>query len=118
MRPVQQVVKKIKLRRGDLVYVITGNDKGKKGKILKVLPGEYRAIVEGIRLVTKHTKPSAANPKGSVAKQEAAIHMSNLMLLDPKTGTPTRLGRRRGTDGKLHRFCKKSNRLIVERVST
>ena len=109
-------VPKMRLRRGDVVRVVAGNDKGKQGKILRVFPAGCRALVEGIRLMTKHVKPSAANPKGRVDKKENPIHISNLMLLDPKDGVPTRVGRRRGSQGKLQRVAKKSDQVIVDDV--
>jgi large subunit ribosomal protein L24 len=97
---------KIKLRKGDLVKVIAGDSKGSQGKILEVILADGRAIVEGANLVSKHTKPNAASPNGGIIKKEAAIHISNLMLVDPKTGKPTRVGRKRNDAGKLVRIAK------------
>jgi large subunit ribosomal protein L24 len=97
---------KIKLRKGDLVKVIAGDSKGTQGKILEVLLANGRAIVEGANMVSKHTKPNAASPNGGIVKQEAAIHISNLMLIDPKSGKPTRVGRKRNDAGKLVRIAK------------
>src|SRR6202012_2412258 len=97
---------KIKLRKGDLVKVIAGDSKGTQGKIIEVILADGRAIVEGANMVSKHTKPNAASPNGGIIKQEAAIHISNLMLVDPKSGKPTRVGRKRNDAGKLVRIAK------------
>ncbi|MAO72380.1 MAG: 50S ribosomal protein L24 [Flavobacteriales bacterium] len=106
-------MKKLKLKKDDLVLVLAGTSKGKKGKIIKVIPSSNRAIVEGVNMVSKHTKPNAANPQGGILKQEASIDISNLMLIDPKSGNPTRVGRKKDeqTD-KLVRFAKKSGEVI------
>ena len=85
---------KLHIKKGDTVYVNSGEDKGKTGRVLKVLVKEGRAFVEGINMVSKSTKPNAKNPQGGIVKQEAAIHISNLNVVDPKTGKPTRVGRR------------------------
>ena len=103
---------KIKLRKGDTVKVIAGDSKGTEGKIIEVILANGRAIVEGANLVSKHTKPNAANPNGGIIKQEAAIHISNLALVDPKTGNTTRVGRKRNDAGKLVRVSKKSGEEI------
>ena len=97
---------KLKIRKGDLVKVIAGDSKGTQGKVTEVIAATNRAIVEGANLVSKHTKPNAANPNGGIVKQEAAIHISNLMLVDPKSGKPTRVGRKRNDAGKLVRIAK------------
>ena len=97
---------KIKVKKGDLVKVIAGDSKGSEGKILEVILDKGRAIVEGANMVSKHTKPNAAKPNGGIVKQEAAIHISNLMLIDPKSGKPTRVGRKRNEAGKLVRIAK------------
>jgi len=97
---------KLKIRKGDLVKVIAGDSKGSQGKVLEVIAATNRAVVEGANLVSKHTKPNAANPNGGIVKQEAAIHISNLMLVDPKSGKPTRVGRKRNAEGKLVRVAK------------
>lgn len=86
---------KLKIRKGDLVKVIAGDSKGSQGKIVEVIAAKNRAVVEGANMVSKHTKPNAANPNGGIVKQEAAIHISNLALIDPKTGATTRVGRRK-----------------------
>jgi large subunit ribosomal protein L24 len=103
---------KFHIRKGDSVLVIAGNSKGKKGKVLEVYPKTYRAIVEGANFVTKHLKPSASNPNGSIEKQEAAIHLSNLKVLDPSSGEATRIGRKRNENGKLERYSKKTGEVI------
>ena len=82
---------KLHIKKGDTVYVNTGEDKGKTGRVLKVLVKENRAVVEGINMMTKSVKPSAKNPQGGFVKMEAPIHISNLNPIDPKTGKPTRL---------------------------
>lgn len=104
---------KLKLKKDDIVVVLAGTSKGKEGKIVKVIPSTNRAIVEGVNMVSKHTKPNAANPQGGIIKQEASINISNLMLVDPKSGNPTRVGRKRDEKtGKLVRFAKKSGEVI------
>ena len=103
---------KIKIKKGDLVKVIAGNSKGKQGKVLQILVDSNRAVVEGANIVKKHTKPSAANPNGGIIEREAAITISNLALIDPKTGEPTRVGRRVNAEGKIVRYAKKSGEEI------
>ena len=103
---------KLKIRKGDLVKVIAGDSKGSQGKILEIIIDKGRAIVEGANMVSKHTKPNAANPNGGIVKQEAAIHISNLALIDPKTGATTRVGRKKNAAGKLVRVAKKSGEEI------
>ena len=85
---------KIKIKKGDIVSVSTGNSKGLKGKVIKIFPSKNMAMVEGVNLVSRHTKPNAANPQGGIIKQAAKIHISNLIMLDPKTGEKTKIGRR------------------------
>ncbi len=99
---------KLKIKKGDTVIVNSGEDKGKTGKVLAVQVEKQRAIVEGINMVSKHTKPNAKNTQGGIVKQEAAIHISNLNIVDPKTGKATRVGRKLNADGKLVRYAKKS----------
>lgn len=102
---------KLKIRKDDTVYVLTGKDKSKTGKVLKVLVKEQRAIVEGINMVNKSAKPSAKNPQGGFVKQEAPIHISNLSLIDPKSGKPTRVSIQH--EGKnVIRVAKKSGEVI------
>ncbi len=103
---------KLHIKRGDTVYVNAGEDKGRTGKVLKVLVSKQRAIVEGLNMVSKSQKPSAKNPQGGIVKQEAPIHISNLNVVDPKTGKPTRIGRKLNADGKLVRYAKKSGEEI------
>ena len=103
---------KLKIRKGDLVKVIAGDSKGSQGKIVEIIVDKNRAIVEGANMVSKHTKPNAANPNGGIVKQEAAIHISNLALVEPKTGKTTRVGRKLNDAGKLVRVSKKSGEEI------
>ncbi|MBR0055506.1 MAG: 50S ribosomal protein L24 [Bacteroidales bacterium] len=102
---------KIHVKKGDMVKVLAGEAKGATGKILMVDREKYRAIVEGVNMVSKHTKASAKNPQGGIVKQEAPIHISNLMVLDSK-GVASRIGRRMGENGKLVRYSKKSGEEI------
>lgn len=99
------------IKKGDTVYVNAGNDKGKTGKVLEVITSKDRAIVEGVNIVSKHSKPSPKFPQGGIIKREASIHISNLQLVDPKTGVPTRIGRK-FVDGKKVRYAKKSGEEI------
>ena len=103
---------KLHTKKGDTVYVNAGEDKGRTGKVLKVFVDKRRAIVEGLNMVSKSQKPSAKNPQGGIVKQEAPIHISNLNVVDPKTGKPTRIGRKLNADGKLVRYAKKSGEEI------
>ena len=103
---------KIKIKKNDIVKVMAGASKGKEGKVIKVYRKKYRAIVEGANMVSKHSKPDAANPQGGIIKQEAAIHISNLMLIGAKSGATTRIGRRRDEEGKIVRYSKKSGEVI------
>ena len=105
-------MKKLHIKKGDTVYVNSGEDKGKTGKVLKVLVEKDRAIVEGVNMVSKSTKPSAKNPHGGIVKQEASIHVSNLSLIDPKSGKPTRIGRKINENGAKVRYAKKSGEEI------
>lgn len=103
---------KLHIKKGDTVYVNAGDNKGQQGKVLEVIVDKQRAIVEGVNLVSKHTKPNAANPQGGIVKREAPIHISNLQPLDPKTGKPTRVGRKKNDKGKLVRVAVKSGEEI------
>ncbi|MCI6893210.1 MAG: 50S ribosomal protein L24 [Bacteroidales bacterium] len=103
---------KLHIKKGDTVYVNAGEDKGKTGRVLKVLIEKNRAVVEGINMVTKATKPNAKNPQGGLVKMEAPIHVSNLQLLDPKSGKPTRVGYKVNEEGKKVRISKKSGEEI------
>ena len=98
---------KLHIKKGDTVYVNAGNDKGKTGRVLSVLVSKQKAIVEGINVVSKSAKPSAKHPQGGIIKMEAPVHVSNLNLLDPKSGKPTRIGRRKDEAGKTVRYSKK-----------
>ena len=103
---------KLHIKKGDTVYVLAGDDKSKTGRVLSVDAKKYRAIVEGINMVSKSTKPNAQHPQGGIIKQEAPIHISNLNVVDPKTGKATRIGRKLGANGKLVRYAKKSGEEI------
>jgi len=92
--------------------VMAGNAKGKKGKILTIYASRIKAIVEGLNLITQHVKPSAENTQGGRTQQEAPIHISNLMLVDPATGEPTRVGRKQDDNGKIQRYSKKTGKFI------
>jgi large subunit ribosomal protein L24 len=104
--------KKLHIKKGDTVIVNAGNYKGQQGKVLEVIRKTDRAIVEGVNMIKKHTKPNAANPQGGIIEKEAPIHISNLMLKDPKTGKATRIGRKLNEKGKLVRYSKKSGEEI------
>ena len=103
---------KLHIKKGDTVYVNAGNDKGKTGRVLRVLVSKNRAVVEGLNMVSKSAKPSAKHPQGGIIKMEAPIHVSNLNLLDPKSGKPPRVGRRKNEEGKTVRYSKKSGEEI------
>lgn len=103
---------KLHIKKGDIVYVNAGEDKGKTGRVLEVNVEKQRAIVEGVNIVSKHTKPNAKNPQGGIEKKEASVHISNLNLVDPKSGKPTRIGRKLNSKGKLVRYAKKSGEEI------
>jgi large subunit ribosomal protein L24 len=100
--------KKLHIKKGDTVFVNAGDDRGKSGKVLEVLTEKNRAIVEGINMVSKHTKPNAKSPQGGIIKQEAGVHVSNLQVVDPTKGGPTRIGRRMNDKGKLFLYTKKT----------
>jgi len=104
--------KKIHIKKGDNVLVLSGEYKGTEAKVLEIVTKTNKAIVEGVNLVSKHTKPDAKNPQGGIVKKEAPIHISNLMLIEPSTGKPTRIGRKLNEKGKLVRFSKKSGEEI------
>jgi large subunit ribosomal protein L24 len=95
-----------------VVKVIAGKEKGKSGKILKAYPAKGRVIIEHVNMIKKHTKPNAKNPDGGILEQEAPIHISNLMVVDPGNGEPTRIGRKLGDNDKLVRYSKKSGEEI------
>jgi large subunit ribosomal protein L24 len=104
--------KKLHIKKGDTVYVNAGDDHGKKGKVLEVLTRKNRAIVEGINMVKKHTKPNTKQPQGGIIEREASIHISNLQVVDPVSGNATRIGRRLNAKGKSVRYAKKSGEEI------
>jgi len=104
-------MKKLKIKTGDTVRVTAGDHKGSEGKVVLVNLEKNKAIVEGVNLVSKHEKPSAKNPQGGIVKKEALLHISNLALIDSKTGETTRVGYD-VRDGKKVRFSKKSNEVI------
>jgi large subunit ribosomal protein L24 len=97
----------MKIHKNDMVVVVAGNARGKTGKVLKVYPEKSRVIVEGVNIIKRHSKPSQRNPQGGIVQREAPIHVSNVMLLDPKTNQPTRVGSKLvkdDTTGKKHRM--------------
>jgi len=102
---------KLHIKKGDIVYVIAGASKGKTGRVLEISKNRDRAIVEGLNMVSKHTKPNAKSPQGGIEKKEAPIHVSNLSVIDPDSGKPTRIGRKM-VDGKRVRYAKKSGKEI------
>ena len=102
---------KLHIKKGDIVYVLAGEDRGKQGRVLKVLVQKQKAIVEGVNMVTKATKPNAQHPQGGLIKMEAPIAISNIALIDPKSGKPTRISIRR-ENGKVIRISKKSGEEI------
>ncbi len=104
--------KKLHIKKGDQVIVNSGESKGQKGRVLTVNRDKNRAIVEGVNIVSKHTKPNAQSPQGGITKQEAAVHISNLNLVDPSTGDATRVGRKLNDKNKLVRYAKKSGEEI------
>lgn len=104
--------KKIHIKKGDQVIVNCGEYKGQKGRVLDVDRASERAIVEGVNMVSKHTKPNANNPQGGITKQEAPVHISNLNLVDPSSGEATRVGRKLSDKNKLVRYAKKSGEEI------
>ena len=104
-------MEKLQKKSGDLVLVTAGDHKGSEGKVLRVLKDKNKAIVEGVNLVKKHQKPSAASPQGGITEMEAPIHLSNLSIKDPKSGEATRVGFKMEGDKKV-RFAKKSNQVL------
>jgi large subunit ribosomal protein L24 len=104
--------KKLHIKKGDTVFVNSGESKGQQGRVLEVLRKTDRAIVEGINLVSKNTKPNAKSPQGGIIKKEASVHISNLMLVEPSTGKPTRIGRKLNGDSRLVRYSKKTGEEI------
>jgi large subunit ribosomal protein L24 len=103
---------KFHVRSGDTVKVIAGNAKGTEGRVIRILTDKNRILVEGVNIQTKHVKPTAQSPQGELRKQEGSIHISNVMLVDPSTGEPTKTGRRKNDKGKLQRYSKATDKLI------
>ena len=103
---------KLHIKKGDMVFVNAGDSRGQQGKVLSVDAAKQRAIVEGVNICKKATKPNAKNPQGGLLEQEAPIHISNLQPIDPKSGKPTRIGRKANDNGKLVRYAKKSGEEI------
>ena len=103
---------KLHIKKGDTVIVNAGDDRGQKGRVLSVLRSKNRAIVEGLNMVSKSTKPNAKHPQGGIIKMEAPIHISNLSLIDPASGKATRIGRRKNDAGVTVRYSKKSGEEI------
>ena len=103
---------KLHVKKGDQVIVITGKDKGKKGRILEAYPAEGRVLIEGVNIVKRHTRPNPANPQGGIIEKEAPINASNVMIADPKTGAPTRVGKKILADGTKVRYAKKSGEVL------
>ncbi len=106
-----------RLKKNDKVKVISGNHKGKEGKILKIFPEKNRVIVEGVNIIKRHTKPNQKNPQGGITQKESTIHISNIMLIDPKSSEPTRIGMQiigeEGGKKKRMRYGKKSGEIII-----
>ena len=103
----------MKVIKNDTVLVISGNYRGKKGKVLKVYPKESRVIVEGVNFIKRHTRATQKNPQGGIVEKEAPIHVSNLMVVCPKCDTPSRLGRKLLEDGKRVRVCRSCGEMLV-----
>ncbi|HEV8116880.1 MAG TPA: 50S ribosomal protein L24 [Thermoanaerobaculia bacterium] len=103
-----------KLKKNDQVVVIAGKDRGRQGKIIKILPGKGRVIVESVNMIKRHVRPNPAkNIAGGISEKEAPIHISNVMLVDPDSNTRTRIGRRRDNEGQPERFAKKSGAALA-----
>ena len=103
---------KLKIKKGDKVKVIAGNEKGKEGEVVRVITDEQRVVIEGLNVRKKHKKPSATNPQGGIEEFSAPIHLSNVQLIDPKSGKATKVGRKEDQDGKLQRVAKVTGELI------
>jgi large subunit ribosomal protein L24 len=101
-----------RIRKGDKVVVIAGKDKAKSGEVLAVYPKDNRVLIQGVNVIKRHTKPGAAYPEGGIIEREAPVHESNVQLIDPKTGQPTRIGFRVLQDGSKVRYAKKSGEVI------
>ena len=105
----------MKVKKDDMVLIIGGNDKGRRGRVLRVYPDQDRVIVEGVRMMKKHTKPTQRDPQGGIVEREAPIHVSNVMVVDPKTDAPTRVRRRSLDDGRSVRVAARSGEMIDSR---
>ncbi len=103
---------KLHVKKGDIVYINAGEYKGQQGKVLDVFPDKMKALVEGINMISKHTKPNAKSPKGGILKKEAPVHISNLQLVDPSSGEKTRIGRKLNNKNQRVRYSKKSGEEI------
>ncbi len=103
----------MKIVKNDTVLVISGNDKGSKGKVLKVFPKRSRVIVEGVNFIKRHTRPTQKNPQGGILEKEAPVHMSNLMVVCPKCNAPSRMGKKVLADGKRVRVCRNCEEMLV-----
>jgi large subunit ribosomal protein L24 len=112
MRRTSNKIPKLHIKTNDTVKILSGDDKGKTGRVLEVFPKERRAIVDGVNVITKHSKPSAKNPQGGRITQPAKVQVSKLMLVEPKSGLPSRIGRKENDKGKLVRTTKRSNEEI------
>jgi large subunit ribosomal protein L24 len=107
-------MRKPRLKKNDLVVVVTGKDRGRQGKVLRVLPAKGRVIVERVNMIKRHTRPNPQkNIAGGISEREAPLHISNVMLVDPDRNTRTRIGRRRDADGNPERFAKKSGAALA-----
>ncbi|MGF1583904.1 MAG: 50S ribosomal protein L24 [Bacteroidales bacterium] len=104
--------RKYHIKKGDTVYVISGESRGQQGRVLDVVTKDEKAIVEGVNMVSRHTKPNAKHTQGGIIKKEGPIRISNLMLVDPSTGKPTRVGRKLDENNKLVRYSKKTGEEI------
>ncbi len=104
--------RKYHIRKGDTVYVLSGESRGQQGRVLDVITRDGKAIVEGVNMVSRHTKPNARHTQGGIIKKEAPVNITNLMLVDPSTGNPTRIGRRLNEENKLVRYSKKTGEEI------
>jgi large subunit ribosomal protein L24 len=112
-KPERQSVRaRTKLRKGDDVVVISGEDRGKRGKVLKVFRDRNRVIVQGVNFIRRHTRPGQSNPQGGILEREAPVHASNVMVVDPQSGQPTRVGTRIHEDGRRDRVAKRSGELL------
>lgn len=104
----------MRLRKGDEVVVVSGEDRGKRGRILKVFGDKNRVLVEGVNFIRRHTRPSQSNPQGGIVQREAPVHASNVMVVDPSTGRPTRIGARVNEDGSRDRIARRSGEVLPE----